>query len=299
MPTPVILLTGFLGAGKTSLLNHLLGQRAVAGSRPALVINEFGVLGVDGHRVRAAELPKYEINSGSIFCACTQAQVRVALGRIAALTDVDCVLGEATGVAETADLEAYFDSPRLCGRFAVRANVCLVDALNFTKLVAYVAAAQHQVQHADGLVINKSDLVGAAELERLGALLAEMNPRARQCVAAHGAAPADFFAGLVHQRAGRAPAPAAAAFTAATLSSPRPLSRARFQRAVQQLGPRLLRLKGHVDFGAGPRFVELAGDLLSEGPPCDGLPATTTFAAIGWNTSRAELLAAFLDEEPQ
>jgi G3E family GTPase len=294
-----MLLTGFLGAGKTSLLNHLLGLHAVVGRRPALVINEFGTLGVDGHRVHAAELPKYEINSGSIFCACTQAQVLDALGRIAGLPDVDSVLVEATGVAETADLEAYFDTARLFGRFAVRANVCLVDALNFTKLVAYVAAAQHQVLHADGLVLNKSDLVGAAELERLGRLLAAMNPRARQCVAMHGAAPADFFASLEHRRAGRVEAPAAAAFTAATLASPRPLNRERFQRAVQHLGPRLLRLKGHVDFGAGPRFVELAGDVLSEGPPCAGLPPTTTFAAIGWNTSPAELQAAFLDKEPQ
>jgi len=299
MPTPVILLTGFLGAGKTSLLNHLLGTLEEVGRRPALVINEFGTLGVDGRRVRSGDLPKYEVNSGSIFCACTQAQVLDALGRIAASPAVDSVVIEATGVAETADMESYFDQPRLFGQFTVRANVCLVDARNFTKLVAYVQAAHRQVVHADGLVINKTDLVSAEELARLAALLAEMNPRAPQCTATHGVTPAGFLARLVHRRAGRDLVPAGPEVTAATVTSPTPLGRQRFERAIRRLGPRLLRLKGHVDFGAGPRFVELAGDTLSEGPPCPGLAAATAFAAIGWNTSREEIQQAFLDEEPR
>lgn len=298
MSLPVTLLTGFLGAGKTAALNHLLASPEWAERRPALVINEFGELGVDGKRVCRRGLPTYEINSGSVFCACTQSQVIAALASIAAAREADAVLIEATGAAETGDLEAHFDAPLLFGRFTIQANICLVDAVNFTKAAAFMRSAQTQVRDADGLVINKPDLATPAELARLAAILTAMNPRAPQCIAAHGAMPSGFLAGLTHRRIGRTVREAPEQIVAAAIRSAAPLDRQRFERAFSSLGPRLLRLKGNIDFGAGPHFVELTGAELVTGPACDGMAPGTAFSVIGWNTTREELLRAFCDRTP-
>lgn len=296
MPVELYLLTGFLGAGKTTLLNHLLAQPAWASRRLALLINEFGELGIDGKLVDNDTFRRYEVNGGSVFCACTQAEVLAALADVAHRRKADAVLIETTGIAEPGSLEQALASPRLFGQFAVRANVCLIDAAHFTKVVAFARAAREQVEQADVLVINKTDLAPSDELEQLGLLLAELNPTAPRMVTRRGRVSAEFLNGVAHRAPQRAIERAPVDIVAVTIRRDTPLSRPRFHQAITELGPRLLRLKGNVDLGQGPRFVEVAGRQFREGPPLAELSPSTAFTVIAWNTDRAALARAFEEE---
>ena len=100
-PIDVYILTGFVGAGKTTALNGLLRNQTLVSTNPALIINEFGKIGVDGALVEQRDLTRYEINKGSIFCICTKTDFLKALSEIVESGVHQTLLIEATGIAET------------------------------------------------------------------------------------------------------------------------------------------------------------------------------------------------------
>ncbi len=291
---PVLLLTGYLGAGKTTMLGHLLTLPSLRERRLALLVNEFGALGVDGSLVAAGDRPLIELNKGSLFCSCVRGDFLLALERIARDLTPELVLIEATGVAEPRELEALVDDPALAARFDLRANLCLVDALNFFKVLPNLKAARSQAARADGLVLNKVDLVDEAELERLRRALRELNPQAPLAEVSHGRIGEDFLWGLTHRP-----------LTGAALREPpdpvfsesfrarRPISRTSFVAAVNELSENILRLKGYLDFGQGPRYVELVGGQLLERPAYPVHGRDPYFVAIGWKVRQAELRERF------
>ncbi len=293
-PIEVLLLTGYLGAGKTTLLNRLLRSEGVAGRRVALLINEFGSLGVDGALVEGEGLARFEINKGSVFCVCVKTDFLRALERIAREVKPDLVILEATGVSETSDLERIIDSPGLGERFAVRANLCVVDAATFTKVAPFLRAATSQARAADAIVVNKCDLAGAGELAGLRGLLDELNPRAPRVEVSFGEIPPGFLASVRHElRGSDAQASAPPAVVSASFASAAPVDRAAFDAVLAELGDRLLRLKGNVDFGQGPRFVEVAGGRRSERSPAALAGPPTAFTAIAWRIDRPALEGFF------
>jgi G3E family GTPase len=281
-PIDVVLLTGYLGSGKTTLLNHLLGQSALRDQRIALVLNEFGTLGVDAQTVRPGSYARYEINKGSVFCICTKTDFLKVLGEIAEDVRPDLLIIEATGVAETTDLEGFLAEPHLEGAYRVKANLCMVDAANFTKVAAFLQAAVNQARSADGIVINKADLAPSpVALEQLQRVLEGINPGAPRVVVEHGRVDPDFIEGLEHTRH---PAPAASAapleITSTTIRGDWTTSREAFGRCLEQIGSRLLRLKGHVKLETGLKRVETVADQLEFHPPADSAPDETAFTVI-------------------
>lgn len=291
---PILLLTGYLGAGKTTLLNHLLRSPTVRQSVPALVINEFGRLGVDGHLV-PPEAQRYEISQGSLFCTCTKAQLVQALTGIAAAGRHRLVLIEATGIAETRNLEGELAIPQLTEAFRILGTLCVVDAANFVKVAAFLRTVPQQVRQADGIVINKTDCASAAELDRVADVLRGLNPRAPQVRVTQGQVPEVFWTRLSHTPP---PEPSAqqppADIVAVSIESDRAVDRLRFTEAVRQLGPDLLRLKGNVRFQDGThRFVEVVCGQITEKDATPSLGRGTAFTAIGWRRSRIELAYAW------
>jgi G3E family GTPase len=292
-PIPVLLLTGDLGAGKTTLLNHLLQLPGIRARKIALIINEFGPLGIDGKLVAPGNYARFELNKGSVFCICIKTDFIRTLETIAREVVPDLVIIEATGVADPCDLSQIIDSPNLRDAFRIGANVCLVDACGFTAVAAFLRTAPRQVMWADGLVINKSDLVPSSDLDSLGRILQELNPGAPRTVVSHGRIPEEFLDGLTHQvRLAPVPETPLEGLVSVSLQTDGVVNEADFLAAIASLNGSLLRLKGTVCFKNRTRFVEVIHGRVSEKDPPAGLPKTA-FTAIGWQIDKAALHSAF------
>ncbi len=298
-PIDVTILTGFVGAGKTTVLNALLADDVIGAGLPALIINEFGKLGVDGALVQRRDLRRYEINKGSIFCICTKTDFLKALTEIAADGAHRTLLIEATGIAEICDIESILDAPTIMASFRICGSVCVVDAANFIRVAAFLKTAAAQVRQADALVINKTDLVGREDIETLRAVLASMNPTAVTTETQFGRIDPDFLGRIRHRPHHAAPVEQPPGdIVAVSITRETPLDRGRFYQTLEDLKDHLLRLKGNVDFGSGPRFVELAGTTITETAAAEALlkqnQTPTAFTAIAWNIDQDTLRQQFM-----
>ncbi len=290
---PTIIFTGYLGAGKTTSLNALLKTDWVKKRDVALIINEFGSVGVDGKLVESGSLPKYEINRGSIFCICTKTDFVKFLTEISENIKPELLLIEATGIAETRDIESFIKEPHLKGRFKVKANICILDAVNFTKTAPYFRPVTSQLRWADVVVINKTDLIDEQELQRLMAVVADYNSDAKILCAKWGNFDAALLDDVVHiRREGDALQAAPEPVFSLSFSEEKTVDENKFLDLIEQMGEKLLRLKGNIDFGKGSEYFEVvAGEILRR-KNCENL-GKTAFAVIAWQLDKDNLKERF------
>ena len=188
---PVSVLTGFLGSGKTTLLNHLIAQPAF--SRTLVLINEFGVIGIDHDLVtHSNEEVVVEMASGCLCCTIRGDLARTlheAPGRFSREGKpwFDRVIIETTGLADPAPvIQTLMSEQILARRYRLDSVVTTVDAVNGTRTLERQIESEKQAAVADCLVITKNDLVSPAILTRLQQRLATLNPGAPQLVADNG-----------------------------------------------------------------------------------------------------------------
>jgi G3E family GTPase len=179
---PVFVVTGFLGAGKTTLVREFLKTRE--GADTAVVINEFGAVGIDDALVRSSAEETVLLGNGCLCCT-TRSDLQVALRRLVAeraqgsLPHFQRIVIETSGLADPGPILQTFVSDRaLGGEFHVEAAVALVDAVAGAETLAWSAEARRQAILADRLVITKTDLTNAATVEALTAQLWTLNPQA-------------------------------------------------------------------------------------------------------------------------
>ena len=185
------LITGFLGAGKTTFLKNFI--RLFSGQRIQLIVNEFGKEGVDGALL--ADLGAYlrEISGGSVFCACRLDQFEKAL-RDCAAENPDVILVEASGLSDPTGVRRLFSQEDRFPHIQYRGAVCLVDAVRFPKLYATARACTRQLAASDVALVNKTDLAQDIQRAETLAIIRDQRPDMPVVETAFGRIPPDFLA---------------------------------------------------------------------------------------------------------
>jgi G3E family GTPase len=170
---PATVLTGFLGAGKTSLLSHLLTQPH--GYRCAIIINEFGSVGIDHQLVMSPDEEIIELSNGCLCCRVRGDLVKSIEELFAKGKKFDYILIETTGLADPSPISYTFFQENFADRVRLDAIVTVVDARHIEKSLDAAPEAAAQVAFADVLLLNKTDLVDEPALDRVTARLRRMN----------------------------------------------------------------------------------------------------------------------------
>ena len=178
---PVTVLTGYLGAGKTTLLNRILSEDH--GHRYAVIVNEFGEIGIDTELVTHASEELFEMNNGCICCTVRGDLIRTLHTLLNTLQQrpgtFDAIVVETTGLADPGPVaQTFFVDPKLRAALRLDSITTLVDARHVRQQLLDSREAAEQIAFADQLVLNKTDLVTADELNGLERLLQRLNPLA-------------------------------------------------------------------------------------------------------------------------
>jgi len=175
---PVTVLTGYLGAGKTTLLNRILSEPH--GKKFAVIVNEFGEIGIDNDIVVNADEEVFEMNNGCICCTVRGDLVRIIEGLMRRKGKFDAIIIETTGLADPAPVaQTFFIDEAVGSKTKLDAVVTIADAKWLADRLKDAPEAKNQIAFADVILINKTDLVAPEELGKLEARIRALNPYAR------------------------------------------------------------------------------------------------------------------------
>jgi G3E family GTPase len=175
---PVTVLTGYLGAGKTTLLNRILSEPH--GRKYAVIVNEFGEIGIDNELVVGADEEVFEMNNGCVCCTVRGDLVRIIDGLMRRKGKFDAIIVETTGLADPAPVAQTFFMDDNVGRKAkLDAVVTVADAKWLCDRLKDAPEAKNQIAFADVILLNKTDLVAADELGEVEARIRGINPYAK------------------------------------------------------------------------------------------------------------------------
>ena len=306
--TPVTVLTGYLGAGKTTLLNRILTEDH--GRKYAVIVNEFGEVGIDNDLVVDADEEVFEMNNGCICCTVRGDLIRILGGLMKRAGRFDGILVETTGLADPAPVaQTFFVDEDIAAHTRLDAIVTVADAKHLTAELGRAPEAQQQVAFGDIVLLNKTDLVSGDDLAAVEARIRRINPTATIMRTERCAVPLDAilgrhafdldrmlenapdFLGHDHDHDHRHDEHV----SSFSLVTEDPLDPEKFfpwvQTIAQEFGIDLLRMKGIVAFEDDPRcYVAQAVHMMLEGdhgrPWRDGEPRLSRMVFIGRNLPR-------------
>ena len=309
---PVTVLTGYLGAGKTTLLNRILTEQH--GRRYAVVINEFGELGVDNDLVVETDEEVFEMNNGCVCCTVRGDLIRILGNLVKRRNRFDGIIVETTGLANPAPVaQTFFVDDELRAKTRLDAIVTVVDASTLLARLADSAEAEAQVAFADVIVLNKTDLASPADVDAVEARIRRINAAARIHRAERGIVPIadvldqggfdlarilattpDF---LEHEEHSHNEDVSSMSFELREKLEPQRFN-AWISLILQERGGDLLRTKGILDFkGEDRRYAFQAVHMMAEGdfigPWRAGEARSSRLVFIGRNLNRPVLRRGF------
>ena len=244
MPVPVLLVTGFLGAGKTTVVNQTLAH--AEGRRIAAVVNDFGAINIDSELISGASDGVVSLTNGCICCSLEGDLLRTLAAVLRRDPRPEYIVIETSGVADPADIVRNLMDPVILKEAPLETVLCVMDS---TTPIAKLddALLRSQLRAADVVALSKTDLVDEAGRERIRDAARAVRPRALVVEAPHGRVPVSLL--LLepsdHTPATRDPGPrrpASERFETTSWTSDRPLSLARLQAAIGSLAPARCRL---------------------------------------------------------
>jgi G3E family GTPase len=176
--TPVTVLTGYLGAGKTTLLNRILSEPH--GKKYAVIVNEFGEIGIDNDLVVGADEEVFEMNNGCVCCTVRGDLIRIIDGLMRRQGKFDAIIIETTGLADPAPVaQTFFVDDAVGRKTKLDAVVTVADAKWLRERLKDAPEAKNQIAFADVILVNKTDLVEPDELREVELRIRGINPYAR------------------------------------------------------------------------------------------------------------------------
>jgi G3E family GTPase len=298
MPVPVLLVTGFLGAGKTTVVNHLLAN--AEGRRIAAIVNDFGVINIDAELIAGASDGVVSLANGCICCSLGGDLLRTLSTLLRRDPRPEYIVIETSGVADPADIVRNLLDPVILCEAPLETVLCVMDAA--TPPAAFDdALMRSQLRVADIVALSKLDLAEEEAGQRMREAIRALRSPAVVVDARHGEIPAALLFPAV---ADRAPAPrepgpkrpAEERFETLSWTSDQPLSLPRLQQAIGKLAPKLARAKGLFETIEQPgrlMVFQFAGGRATLAPgdaPTEGVPrARIVFIAELGVLSKAEL----------
>lgn len=279
---PLQLVTGFLGSGKTTFLKNYLEK--FAGSRRIAVIeNEFSALNIDARELKRLNdsFEILEINNGSVFCVCLLGSFAESLSVFIDQLRPDELIMEASGMSDPMSVGQIFQSPGLKEKVYLDRVWCLVDAVNFCRMTRLNTRLNHQVQIADTVIINKTDLVTQSD-ESIDQLVKKLNPFAAILTASFAkidfewVKPAVKFYPAIENAENFRPN-----LQSQVIKSNRLISGNNLEKFMKRVAPDCIRGKGYINLDSGEKiFMQLSFDRISF-QKAESFSAPTEFVLIG------------------
>lgn len=298
MPVPVLLVTGFLGAGKTTVVNHLLAH--AGGRRIAAVVNDFGAINIDAELIAGASDGVVSLSNGCICCSLEGDLLRTLATLLRRDPRPEFIVIETSGIADPADIVRNLMDPVIWREAPLETVLCVVDATANPETLND-ALLRSQLRAADIVAVSKVDMAEAAAGARLREVIRAQRPAAALVDAPRGEVPTELLFpadvdGMPAPREVGPRRPVADRFETLCWTSDRPVSLARLQHAIGRLAPKLARAKGLFETVEQPgrlTVFQLASGraTLAPGePPAAGVPrARIVFIAEIGVLSRAEI----------
>jgi G3E family GTPase len=302
--TPILLVTGFLGAGKTTVVNHVLAH--AEGRRIAAVVNDFGAINIDAELIAGASDGVVSLANGCICCSLEGDLLRTLASILRRSPRPDHIVIETSGVADPTDIVRNLMDPMIWKEAPLETVLCVVDAMTPPEKLDD-ALLRSQLRAADVVALSKTDLMDRTGCERIRDAVKAVRPGAVVVDAPHGRVPAAL---LFPEDPDRAPAtrapgprrPASDRFETMNWTSHRLVSLPRLQQAIGRLAPKLARAKGLFEAAERPGqqlLFQVAGGratLGAAGMPAPGSPRARIVFVVEIGALSAAEIARIMDE---